>query len=114
MRKFQYPFRISRLPAEEGGGYLIEFPDLPGCLSDGEAISEAIANGQDASFCWIETAQPYFPAWLLCAFFRFQSINDILCSVQRSIIALTMLGLPITTSHLYTLNAPARTIGAQA
>lgn len=59
MSKLQYPFRISVLPAEEGGGYLIEFPDLPGCLSDGETISESIANGQDALFCWIETAQRY-------------------------------------------------------
>ena len=59
MSRFQYPFRISILPAEEGGGYLIEFPDLPGCLSDGETISEAIANGQDALFCWIEAARRY-------------------------------------------------------
>lgn len=38
--------------AEEGGGYLISFPDLPGCMSDGETIDEAIANGQDAFSGW--------------------------------------------------------------
>ena len=41
---------------EEGGGYLIEFPDLPGCMSDGETLEEAIENGKDALQCWIEAA----------------------------------------------------------
>ena len=59
MRKLEYPFNISILPAEEGGGYLIEFPDLPGCISDGETLDEAIANGKDAMLCWIETAKQH-------------------------------------------------------
>lgn len=50
---------MSILPREEGGGYLIEFPDLPGCMSDGETIEEAIENGKDAVFCWIETAKEF-------------------------------------------------------
>ena len=57
MNKIGYPFNISALSAEEGGGYLIEFPDLPGCISDGETIDEAIANGKDALSCWIEAAK---------------------------------------------------------
>jgi antitoxin HicB len=52
-----YPFTISHLSTEEGGGYLIEFPDLPGCMSDGETIEEAIDNGQDAMISWIEAAK---------------------------------------------------------
>lgn len=59
MSKLQYLFNISILPPEEGGGYLIEFPDLPGCISDGETIDEAITNGKDALFCWIETAKQH-------------------------------------------------------
>lgn len=54
--KTRYPFNIRELSNEEGGGYLIEFPDLPGCMSDGETIDEAIANGQDAIVAWIEAA----------------------------------------------------------
>ena len=54
-----YPFLISILPVEEGGGYLIEFPDLPGCMSDGETIEETIQNGKNAVTCWIETAKHY-------------------------------------------------------
>jgi antitoxin HicB len=49
-----YPFTIRPLPEDEGGGYLIEFPDLPGCMSDGETIEETIANGVDAMRGWIE------------------------------------------------------------
>lgn len=55
--KLEYPFQVRPLTAEEGGGYLIEFPDLPGCLSDGGTIEEAIANGADAMRSWIETAR---------------------------------------------------------
>ena len=50
---------MSILPPEEGGGYLIEFPDLPGCISGGETIEETIENGKDAVFCWIETAKEF-------------------------------------------------------
>lgn len=52
----EYPFIIRRLLEEEGGGYLIEFPDLPGCISDGETVEEAMENGNDAVEAWIETA----------------------------------------------------------
>ena len=50
-----YPFSIRPLTAEEGGGYLIEFPDLPGCMADGETIEEAVREGKDALRSWIET-----------------------------------------------------------
>ena len=49
-----YRFTIRPLPEDEGGGYLIEFPDLPGCMSDGATIEEAITNGIDAMRGWIE------------------------------------------------------------
>lgn len=53
----KYPFTIRELTADEGGGFLIEFPDLPGCMSDGETVEEAIANGVDAVQCWISVAK---------------------------------------------------------
>ncbi|RKU12309.1 toxin-antitoxin system HicB family antitoxin [Candidatus Poribacteria bacterium] len=53
----EYPFITSVLPEAEGGGYLIEYPDLPGCMSDGETIQEAIENGRDAIRSWIETVR---------------------------------------------------------
>ncbi len=43
-----YRFTVRPLSKEEGGGYLVEYPDIPGCMSDGETIEEAIANGREA------------------------------------------------------------------
>jgi antitoxin HicB len=44
----RYPFLVRPLSKEEGGGYLVEFPDFPGVISDGETPEEAIRNGRDA------------------------------------------------------------------
>ncbi len=44
----EYTFMARPLAEDEGGGYLIEYTDIPGCMSDGETIEEAIANGRDA------------------------------------------------------------------
>jgi antitoxin HicB len=60
MRKMnipEYPFTIRHLSEEDGGGYLIEFPDLPGCMSDGETIEEAMKNGREAIRAWLLAAK---------------------------------------------------------
>ena len=59
MTRLDYPFQVRPLADEEGGGYLIEFPDLPGCLSDGATIEEAVENGADALRSWIGTAKEF-------------------------------------------------------
>ena len=43
-----YPFEVRPLSAEEGGGYLISFPDFAECNSDGESVNDAIESGRDA------------------------------------------------------------------
>ena len=43
-----YPFTIRPLDESDGGGFAIEYPDLPGCISDGETPEEALRNGGDA------------------------------------------------------------------
>jgi len=53
MSDTEYRFTVRPLTEDEGSGYLVEFPDLPGCMSDGETIGEAIANDEDAKRCWI-------------------------------------------------------------
>jgi antitoxin HicB len=53
MSEIEYRFAIRPLTTEEGGGYLIEFPDLPGCMSDGDTVEETIANGVEAKQDWI-------------------------------------------------------------
>lgn len=44
----QYPFEIQPISADEGGGFLISFPDFSDCISDGETPEEAIKNGYQA------------------------------------------------------------------
>jgi len=44
----QCQFTVRPLTKDEGGGYLVEYPDIPGCMSDGETIEDAIANGREA------------------------------------------------------------------
>ena len=43
-----FPFEIRPLSPEEGGGYLISYPDFSECISDGETVEEALKNGKDA------------------------------------------------------------------
>jgi antitoxin HicB len=43
--KRDYRLTLRPLPEDEGGGYLIEFPDLPGRVSDGATIQDAATNG---------------------------------------------------------------------
>ena len=51
--KFEdYPLNITPIPDDEGGGYLVTVPDLPGCVADGESIDEAIAEARDALNAW--------------------------------------------------------------
>lgn len=59
MKNPGYPFEVRPLTADEGGGFLITFPDLPGCMSDGETVEEAVANGADALECYLKTAAEF-------------------------------------------------------
>ncbi|MBI5751204.1 MAG: type II toxin-antitoxin system HicB family antitoxin [Hydrogenophilales bacterium] len=52
--KFEdYPFDLRPLAKAEGGGWLITWPDLDGCMSDGETPEAAIQNGRDAFSAWM-------------------------------------------------------------
>lgn len=51
----QLPYRIVLYPAKEGG-YVVEIPELPGCLSQGESVEDALEMIKDAKKGWIEIA----------------------------------------------------------
>ena len=40
-------------PFDEGEGYTVEIPDLPGCVSEGDTLADAILMGTDAASGWI-------------------------------------------------------------
>ncbi|MCL2523711.1 MAG: type II toxin-antitoxin system HicB family antitoxin [Betaproteobacteria bacterium] len=54
-----YPFEIRPLTLDEGGGFLISYPDFNKCMSDGETVEEAIANGRDALAGAIEALEHF-------------------------------------------------------
>ena len=43
-----YPFEIRPLRQDEGGGFLISYPDFAECISDGDTVEDALKNGQEA------------------------------------------------------------------
>jgi predicted RNase H-like HicB family nuclease len=43
--------------SEEDDSFVVEVPELPGCVSDGETYIEALQNVQTVMQEWIETAQ---------------------------------------------------------
>ena len=45
------------LAAADGGGWLAEVPELPGCVSDGETPQAAVEDVMDAIACRIEAAE---------------------------------------------------------
>lgn len=49
--KLAYPAVFS--PWEEGEGYTVEFPDLPGCVTEGDTLASAIKMAEDAASGWV-------------------------------------------------------------
>ena len=52
----QKEYRFKLIEDTDEGGYVISSPDLPGCISCGETVEEAIANGEDAKREWLYAA----------------------------------------------------------
>ena len=50
------PYKMEIVEDPEEGGYVISYPDLPGCITCGETIEEAINNVKDAKHIWLENA----------------------------------------------------------
>ncbi|MCH9689159.1 MAG: type II toxin-antitoxin system HicB family antitoxin [Gammaproteobacteria bacterium] len=59
MGKYNYPATIQPLSKEDGGGYLVSFPDLPGCIADGATPEEAFHQAEDAMIAWMKTAEEF-------------------------------------------------------
>jgi len=51
-----YSILLTPLSEEDGGGWFVEIPELPGCMSDGESQQEALENIKDAKKLWLESS----------------------------------------------------------
>ena len=52
-----YAIVLRALTPDEGGGFLAEIPDLPGCMGDGETEAAALEDVQAAAGEWIAEAK---------------------------------------------------------
>ena len=52
-----YKYELIIFWSEEDGRYVVEVPELPGCMADGETYEEAIKNVQVVISEWMETAR---------------------------------------------------------
>ena len=49
-------YRMEILEDKDEGGFVVSYPDLPGCITCGETVENAVANAADAKRAWIEAA----------------------------------------------------------
>lgn len=52
-----YRYELIIYWSEEDESYVVEVPELPGCMADGKTYEEAIKNAQVVIDEWIETAK---------------------------------------------------------
>jgi len=52
-----FKYEIIIFWSSEDERYIVEVPELPGCMSDGKTYEEAIKNSQVVISEWIETAE---------------------------------------------------------
>ena len=49
-------YRMEIVEDRDEGGYVVSFPELPGCITCGETVESAVANAADAKREWITAA----------------------------------------------------------
>lgn len=50
------PYRMEIIEDTSEGGYVVSFPELPGCITCGDTIESALVNAADAKKEWITAA----------------------------------------------------------
>jgi predicted RNase H-like HicB family nuclease len=43
--------------SKDDSSFVVEVPELPGCMADGQTYAEAVANAEEIIDEWIETAR---------------------------------------------------------
>ena len=76
--KFEdYPINVHPVPEDEGGGFMVSVPDLPGCIADGETLDEALAEARDAFDAWVMAEKE----WAGCPLRRLTAVSS--CNAYR-------------------------------
>ena len=82
MSKLYYPavFHVS----EDVGGYWVEFPDLPGCFSQGQSIEQTLENSKEALGLYLDQSDEFFQTKVNHP----SSIHDIMKQYSNEIVML--------------------------
>lgn len=49
-------YRMEIVEDKDEGGFVVSYPDLPGCITCGETVESAVINALDAKRVWLEAA----------------------------------------------------------
>lgn len=49
-------YRMEIVEDRDEGGFVVSYPELPGCITVGDTIEKAVANALDAKKAWLEAA----------------------------------------------------------
>lgn len=52
----ELPYKMEIVKDLSEGGYVVSFPELPGCLTSAKTIEKAIKNSEDAKRQWFKAA----------------------------------------------------------
>lgn len=50
------PYRLELVEDKEEGGYVASYPELPGCITLGDTLEDAVNNANDAKREWLLAA----------------------------------------------------------
>ena len=50
------PYKLEIIPDTDESGYVASYPELPGCITCGKTIADAVANAEDAKKTWLTAA----------------------------------------------------------
>ncbi len=53
----QYKYELIIYWSEKDDSFIVDVPELPGCMADGKTYTEAVANANIIIEEWIETAR---------------------------------------------------------
>ena len=71
------PYKLEIIPDADEGGFVASYPELPGCITCGETLDEAVSNALDAKKAWVLAAMedPACLAMVVC--FLVFLVNDL-------------------------------------
>ena len=58
----KYCYTAVLIPKESGKGYFCRVPDLPGCITTGDDLIDAMEQIMDAASCWLVFAEDQMEA----------------------------------------------------